>query len=294
MNLEHLGLGGQGADVDEIHRRLQNLTNQLSTLRTQRSVGNLQYGGPIRTEIGQSVWTQWLIRDVDNDTPFEFDLIVPDNLLRIHRCQVWLTPRPLRKTIASASGATSAVGSSHTHSTPSGTSGAGSSHDHTLSGTSATEAAHLHGVNGNAGSSNPDTPHSHTIGLNTATPDAHSHGIGSYDAAAEATHTHSTPSGTSGSEASHTHAAGAITLVDGVTEGATAAGLNITIDGVDRTTALGGPWSADAGPLDITPYLIDSRFIPVDGRHAIILDSTGDGAIEVTIEWEVTRRPLLT
>lgn len=272
MTLEQLGLGTAATGtLDQLDRRIRQLQRQIANLNAQSSVGNLNYGGPIKQEITQSSFLQSFIRDADADTPFEFDIIIPDNWLRIHRCMIWLTPRPLRKTIASASGAATGAGSSHDHglsgSVGDPTNGSGNI-DMAASGT------------GNTSSNNPDTPHNHTGPSHThnLTYDIiHNHDVGSLDAAAEA---------------AHTHPAGVITLTDGVTEGDVANDITITIDGVDRTTALGGNWDADAN-FDISQYLINSLFIPVFGRHPIIIAPDGNGAIEVTIEWHITSKPIL-
>lgn len=285
MTLERLGLGGAGADIDELTRKIQQMQGTLSHLRSQQTVGNLQYGGPPKTIIGQSVWTQTVIRDVDSNTPFEFDLIVPDNLLRIHRCQVWLTPRPLRKTLSGAtSGSVPSSGSGNTGAPSATVSASPSSHHHRW----ATWNSNTPGAYTKRLLDSYDSAYNNGSGVNIETENQENLFTNSPDEAAvtpaSGAHTHD--------RQSHTHDAPTITLTDGVTEGTTATDMTISIDGVDRTAALGGDWDADAGPLDITQYLIDSRFIPVAGRHPIIVGSSANGAVEVTIEWEVTRRPI--
>lgn len=62
----------------------------------------------------------------------------------------------------------------------------------------------------------------------------------------------------------------------GVFEGAVAAGVTIKFDGVDQTTALGGPWSSDVIELDVRPYV---TAVP-GAYHTIALEPTGLGRIE--------------
>jgi len=90
-------------------------------------------------------------------------------------------------------------------------------------------------------------------------------------------HTHNVPG--------HGHAT---TL--GITEGGTAAGLRLYIDGVDRSAALGGPWGA-AALVDITPYLLNVRGEPVHGAHPIKITATSVGAVEVWFDWLVIAKP---
>jgi hypothetical protein len=59
-----------------------------------------------------------------------------------------------------------------------------------------------------------------------------------------------------------------------------AAAVTLAIDGIDRTAALGGPWSAPA-ILDITQYLIDVRLKPLAGAHPVVISSATDGVIDV-------------
>jgi len=82
------------------------------------------------------------------------------------------------------------------------------------------------------------------------------------------------------SESSHTHG-----LNYGLYEDSSyPTSISITIDGTDRTSALGGPWDtegtgADVGPLDITDYLSTSPSIRQN--HTLVFScSSGQGEVE--------------
>jgi hypothetical protein len=69
----------------------------------------------------------------------------------------------------------------------------------------------------------------------------------------------------------HTHA-----QVLGVTEGAVATGVSVAFDGVDKTSALGGPFNADKVEMDVLPYIqqkADKTW------HTIALTPSGNGRI---------------
>jgi hypothetical protein len=69
----------------------------------------------------------------------------------------------------------------------------------------------------------------------------------------------------------HTHA-----QVLGVTEGVTATGVSVAFDGVDKTSALGGPFNADQVEMDVLPYIqqkADKTW------HTIALTPSGNGRI---------------
>lgn len=65
-------------------------------------------------------------------------------------------------------------------------------------------------------------------------------------------------------------------LTYGIFEGAVAAGVTIAFDGVDRTAALGGPWSSDVVELDVRSYIN----VATGAYHTITLTPTGLGRIE--------------
>lgn len=82
--------------------------------------------------------------------------------------------------------------------------------------------------------------------------------------------------GTTGTQnANHTHTvSGSSTL--GVTEGAVATGVTISFDGLDQTTALGGPFNADVIELNVRPYIGTTQGV----WHTIAMTPSGLGRIE--------------
>jgi hypothetical protein len=85
----------------------------------------------------------------------------------------------------------------------------------------------------------------------------------------------------------HTH-----TLSYGVYEQTASAtpGVSISINGVDRTAALGGPWNTDQN-IDITTYLLDTAGQqPLRQQHVILL-SVAAGKL---IDLDVTLRSMVT
>lgn len=205
---------------------------------------------------------------------------------------------------ATASGGGATSGSTASPSGGSSTSGDGggttestdsASHSHLTNSTSSTVTdpasptdPHQHNQNdhdhtvGVSGSHNHDveipdhthsTPnHTHPVHFHT-TPD-HTHPI----------HTHTTPNHDHPAH-DHTVPGHGHNLTLGISEGGTAAGIRIFVDNVDRSAALGGPWSA-AASFDIKQYLIDVRMKPVAGAHPIKFTVTSLGAIEVWMDWE--------
>jgi len=109
---------------------------------------------------------------------------------------------------------------------------------------------------------------------------------------AASTHTHTTPNhthsfsgGTNDSESAHTHTVSSHThttpahthaLEFGIFEGSgpSSPGITVTINGVSRTVALGGPFNSDFLEKDITAYLIDSQGQPLTGRNTITFTSS--------------------
>lgn len=234
---------------------------------------------------------------------------------------------------ASGGGTTvsSAGGSSHTH-TISGTTtgapsttvitqaypngfatGAGSSHNHASATTdnAPPNNPHQHAVSGGSGS---EASHTHTLpdgsSLSLAKAD-HTHTLSGIANSSESTHTHSvtlsdhthTISGTitAASESAHTHSvtisahSHTITLTYGIYEGSapSAPAITITINGVNRTTALGGSWNADT-TLDITDYLRDTAKIPLRQDNTIVLTSAELIDLEVVCRSLVTTRLVTT
>ena len=65
---------------------------------------------------------------------------------------------------------------------------------------------------------------------------------------------------------------------------------NLSIDGINRTSLLAGPWSS-VTDIDILPYLVDVRNIPVLGDHPITLDVSGAGSIQITPDLYFVSKP---
>jgi len=141
-------------------------------------------------------------------------------------------------------------------------------HEHTITGfTSESENLHTHGVLNHTHSVSGQTAiaggaHRHTISPHTHSVSPHNHEL--------------TP---------HTHA-----LVYGVFQGPnpSAPQMTLTINGTDRTAALGGPWDNDF-TVDITPYLVDGQGQPRRQTNTIELSSAQlmDAELEVTL-WATT------
>jgi len=164
-----------------------------------------------------------------------------------------------------------------------GSTGTGSSHNHASATTDSTASA------------DPDTGHAHTVtggsgseSSHTHTGPSHNHGI-TYSGnllIPTTTHTHDYSATTTASESLHTHTVSisahthdvtigththSITLTYGIFEQAYVnPGLSISINGVDRTAALGGPWNAAPSELDITEYLRETSGDPVRGTIPIV------------------------
>jgi hypothetical protein len=100
---------------------------------------------------------------------------------------------------------------------------------------------------------------------------AHKHNITGQATASGVSHSHNIPHTHNVDVPAHTHG-----ITYAIYEGAYPTAVSITIDGVDVTTVLGGPWNPDAVTnsyldIDITKYTASS------GTHIIQLTTTGQG-----------------
>jgi hypothetical protein len=77
---------------------------------------------------------------------------------------------------------------------------------------------------------------------------------------------------TKGTSGTHTHP-----LDFGIYEDTTATGVTVKINGTDRTSALGGPFSTDKDDLNIASYLVAGQL------NTIVLGSTRLGRIDATV-----------
>lgn len=183
-------------------------------------------------------------------------------------------------------GSTISNESAHTHSF---TTGAGSSHNHVLTADTGSagaiqidvgnpgvstnqyitaEAAHTHGGTTNAGSS-----HTHTPTISTASD--HTHSI------TTSNHQHNIT--VDANTTNHTHTfTSASTGVGGFIASTRPAGVTVTINGVDRTVALAGPFGTSGtdwnqASLNILPYITTS------GWHTIEFGCTTGGRLKSQI-----------
>jgi hypothetical protein len=94
-----------------------------------------------------------------------------------------------------------------------------------------------------------------------------------FSAGVDAVSFSTTPGSTGAGSVDHAHPVGGSSL--GVTEGTSTTITAIGVDGVDKTSLLGGPWTVDTVDLDV------SKVLPLgDGAwHRITLTSAGQGRI---------------
>jgi hypothetical protein len=186
--------------------------------------------------------------------PFHFDFYLSPDIAILNRIKLSFFLRAFRRTLASVNTVTSQASSAAS----SGSSSAS---------TSANGSFHTHAIStGSGGSTNPGllmfagsffssdgTSRSASIGNENA----HTHGID---------HTHGIP---------HTHDV-TPTLVDGIWEGAVAAGVTVKVNGVDRTAALGGGAGFNTNQTEL---LIDPLWLTLSAWNTIDLTPTGLGRI---------------
>ena len=124
----------------------------------------------------------------------------------------------------------------------------------------------------------------------------HTHDIDATTSGAESSHTHDFSGSTSGNESSHTHTVSAHThtVNFGITQQSTpgSMGVTVSINGVDRTSALGGPWNASQ-TLDITQYLTDANGQPLRQDNTVQLGSSALGDLEIQVRSIVTATSLI-
>jgi hypothetical protein len=161
--------------------------------------------------------------DGDATTPIYLDYIVPTGMSGIIKVTLSWKRRPFRSTtnLTPSSIGTDATGSS------------GHSHNHG------------HTIPVDAG------PFANAVGQNAAGGNFAS-GFGPTTAPVN-----SNAQGESGHSHSHTHTLSG-SGAQAVTEGPIATVTAISFDGIDRTAALGGPWSGDVAELDITSVFLRS------------------------------------
>lgn len=257
-----------------------------------------------RTHIQTSVvpLSAHFVEDLDATHPMLMDFVIPDNVVQLLRCKIRIKPRAIRSPInvaSSGGGQTSGGGSSHSHTFSGGTVASGGGD------TSGQSGSHSHQLSlwSDIGGAWVDPPNHSRLRFRQSDGGAAADVIVGHDGsstpvddlwswAASSDHTHSTPNhshgfsgGTNASESSHSHSVAAHThnLTFGIFESTSATNMTLSIDGTDRTAALGGPWTSTV-EVDVTNYLLDDDGVVVQGAHAISIGSSQLGRAEVFID----------
>jgi hypothetical protein len=183
------------------------------------------------------------------------------------------------------------AGTSHNHSSATTDSGGGGggAHTHTVSGGTSSEASHTHpsGVYWSGS----------TYGVSVGT---HTHSVSATTSAAESAHTHSVSGQTATAESSHTHTISAHThaLTYGIYEASSPSNpaINLTINGTNRTAALGGAWNTVGSEIevDITAYLQSGATeIPLQQSNTIVISGNVLADVEAVLRSRVTASSLV-
>jgi hypothetical protein len=234
--------------VDELAKQVEALRSELAMFKRDQEY-------TMGVESMRAVWQDHEEENVDATHPLSLSLYIPTDCKLIDRGFLRLKLLAFRSygTGAASGGA----------STPTSAAGGGttttSADDHWFTDygkTSGFGVTSLDGAHTHAGAVASDGSHGHTIA------DAsHDHDV------TLAAHTHAV------TIAAHTH-----DLVHDIYEGTSATGVTVTINGTDRTVALGGAitgFTADQDSLDIAQYL-------AVGWNTISLASSQLGRIQAT------------
>lgn len=214
------------------------------------------------------------------------------------------------QTTSSGGGQTSSGGTAHTHTVSGQTTGSGGIHYHQVgqvfgAPSSWSDPSHIQQMIMYTSPTGPGNEHGYYVGrgsgtggtetLSTLETTNHTHSVAGQTSSAESAHTHTisnhthTVSNHTHTVADHTHA-----LVYGIYLGPTAAApsINLSINGSNRTSALGGPWNSDFS-VDITPYLVDGNGHVL--RQANNLDFSGAQLcdLEITVRSMVTAHSIV-
>lgn len=94
-------------------------------------------------------------------------------------------------------------------------------------------------------------------------------------------HTHSVTGSAANAGGAHSH-----NLTYGIFQQAIPSNpdVQVFINGIDRTSALGGPWDADIAGLDITSYLVDSVGQPLRADNTVQVRAASATAFDVIIQ----------
>ncbi len=262
--------------------------------------------------------------NASNDARITVDF--DDTVTYLHRAELRLVKRRVKSNVSTMSSGGGQTSSDTVISANSGggqTSGGGTSHSHGISATIAqADGAHWHSVaQFQPTSSWTDPAYMQQLIFNTSPTGSPSYGVyvgrngteavsGTLVTQENTTHTHNITATSTVSEGSHTHSVSAHThtinahshtvtdhthaLTYGIYEGpaASAPQFGITINGTDRTAALGGPWDDDI-VLDITPYLTDANGHVLRQANTILISSAQLCDVELTVKSLVTALSLV-
>jgi hypothetical protein len=216
------------AEVEEVSLDLNSMRQEyLLKLATGAQLTADQLNTIVRMPQGApQIDSQTYPDECDPTHPFHFDFFLSTNILVVNRVLLSFFLRAFRRTLASvntvtsgsSSSASSSSGSVHSHSTP----------------------AHAHDLFAYKGAA-----HGWTLAEYNTSAGGYAMDLATGGSPATISTNSATGGATSGNEGSHTHLIPHThnvtpTLVDGIWEGATATGVTVSVNGVDRTVALGG------------------------------------------------------
>jgi hypothetical protein len=208
------------------------------------------------------------LRQMDSTHTASVPVELTNGILYLDRCRIHLTTRPFRATAkTAASGGSSAP-----------TSDGGGDHRHKMANWVSTgdlsNETTRYIVAGNSGGSGSFSLFIHTLSTDP------NNDMWTY--ASSGTHTHDV------TISPHTH-----NLTYGISDDtATPDTISVTIDGTDRTTALGGPWGVGGGNVDVSfdiASYLNSAAGGLRQKHSVVFSCTsGQGEAEVLIELKTT------
>ena len=241
------------------------------------------------------------VESVASGQPATLPVTFDDNVSLLHKAVLTVRKRRVKSNVTGA-----AAGGGQTTSSGGGaTSSGGSSHSHTIAlKTTTSSGGHSHLV----GDFYPTTTWSDPAYMqqitmkNEATGMAYGFyvgrngteaGSGKFESFLTTPHTHDVDGQTSSSESSHTHTVPSHShsvgdhthpMSYGIYLGPAAGSpaFTITINGTDRTAALGGPWNGDIS-VDITPYLVDANGHVLRQVNSVVIGAAQLCDVEMTV-----------
>lgn len=247
---------------------LDAIKRQLSHLQAQSGSGKMFFGEALQTDISSHTYVQGPHRmDCDDGFPNTFNLLVPNSIKKLIQVSIRVKLRPIRQVIITGEptdpGEFIDIVTTHQHKWA----------DYVDDSPPALTEREFDTVRGNA---LPNPSFAGGIALKTE------FGEDLYTGQPEA----ESSSGIVAASGEHIHTS----LVEFSETGAPTQ-VRITIDGVDRSAALSGPWDADF-TVEISPYLRDAIYRPIYGDHEIILSTETPGALEAVIDFYVVTKPV--